>query len=81
MAVTKAEAKKIVLDNLEDGTEIKGSHETDDRFLFLAVRPDPLEGRLDPFFSVNKKTGEFRDFSPQDFDNPVVILRMLNAYG
>lgn len=32
-------------------------------FIFQAFSSDPLEGQLDPFFSVNKETGEVRDFS------------------
>lgn len=32
-------------------------------YVFQIFSEDPLEGDLDPFFSVNKNTGEFRDFS------------------
>lgn len=32
-------------------------------FLFQVFGNDPLEGGQDPFFSVNQKTGEVRDFS------------------
>ena len=33
-------------------------------YIYRIIRTDdPLEGDQDPFFSVNKTTGEFRDFS------------------
>ena len=80
MTLTLVEARKIVLKNLPPGSEIKGSTEEGEFFLFLAVNPDPLEGHLDPFFSVNKNTGAFIDFSPQDYPHPVTILQRLQAY-
>lgn len=32
-------------------------------YLFLVIGSDPLEGDQDPFFSVDKETGDLRDFS------------------
>ncbi len=32
-------------------------------YIFQVFNPFPGEEGMDPFFSVNKKTGEFRDFS------------------
>ena len=32
-------------------------------YVFPIFSDDPLEGGQDPFFSVNKQTGEIRDFS------------------
>lgn len=32
-------------------------------YLFQVFGTDPLEGDQDPFFSVDKQTGELRDFS------------------
>jgi hypothetical protein len=75
-----SEATTSLQKRLPDGAVIRGATEEGELFLFLATRPDPLEGRLDPFFSVNKRTGEIRDFSPQEFDNPVDVLTRLNAY-
>lgn len=79
MSLTITDAKQLVLKNLPAGSEIKGFTEEGDFFLFLAPNPDPLEGHLDPFFSVNKKTGVFRDFSPQDYPRPIDILQRLQA--
>ncbi len=79
MALTLQDARNIVLKKLPRGSEIKGSTEEGDFFLFIAVNPDPLEGRLDPFFSVNKITGAFMDFSPTDYPNSLDILQRLQA--
>lgn len=70
-------AKKIVLSNLEKGTKITAAIEYGNEYMFIAIRPNPLEGRFDPFFKVNKKTGAFIDFSPQDYDKPREILDQL----
>lgn len=32
-------------------------------YLFQVFTDDPFEGELDPFYTVDMKTGEFRDFS------------------
>lgn len=71
---TLKEAEQIVQKNMPDGTEIKAVVEQDGEYLFLAVSPDPLEGRFDPFVKVNQTTGEFRDFSPPDYTNSREIL-------
>lgn len=55
-------AEKIVRDNLPDGT-IQKWVEYRGLYLFQVFNADPIEGTLDPFFSVNQQTGEFRDFS------------------
>lgn len=34
-----------------------------DLYLFQVFTDDPFEGDADPFYSVNRLTGEFRDFS------------------
>lgn len=76
---TLESAKQIVMTNLGEGAEIKGVIEHEGDFLFLATWDDPHEGRFDPFFKVNKNTGAFRDFSPQDYDNPREIIDPLVA--
>lgn len=74
-------AEKIVIFNLPKGSKIKSAIEYNDKFLFIAHTPDPLEGTLDPFFSVDKLTRKFRDFSPQNYDNPLeVITKLQEAY-
>ena len=32
-------------------------------YVFLIFDDDPLEGKMDPYYSVDKKTGEFKEFS------------------
>lgn len=78
MAVTIKDAEKIVLEGLPDGSVVKSAIEYDGKFLFIAYRPDPLEGFLLPFFSVDKGTGVFRDFNPTDYDNPLEIINSLD---
>lgn len=56
------EAKKIVLENIPDG-DIQGSIEYNNLYVFMVFTPDEEEGQFDPFYSVNKETGEFSDFS------------------
>lgn len=75
--ITLESAKQIVLSNLQKGSKITGSIEYKGDYLFIAIGPDPLEGRLDPFFKVNKTTGDFIDFSPQEYDNPREIIDKL----
>lgn len=77
--VNLEKAKEIVLAGLPQGTNITAFVEEGDDFLFLAIRPDPHEGRFDPFFKVNRKTAEFRDFSPLDYKNSREILDKLRA--
>lgn len=76
--VTLNQAREIVLKNLPEGTKIESAIEYDGMYLFIAYRPDPLEGHLDPFFSVNPTTGYFRDFSPSDYPEPVEVINALS---
>lgn len=71
------EAERIVLSNLKNGTKMVSAIDHDDEFMFIAHQPDDLEGRFDPFFKVNKKTGAMIDFSPQDYENPLEIINAL----
>lgn len=73
------QAQKLLLGFIDEGSIVKAGIEEGDQFLFIAHRPDPLEGQLDPFFSVDKKTKKVRDFSPQDYPNPLEILNKLKS--
>lgn len=50
-------------------------------FLFQVFDDDPLEGDQDPFFSVDQKTGEIKDFSvitdgdPKEIESKFLALR------
>lgn len=77
MSVTMVEASRILEKNLPD-RKIVCAIEYEGEYLFIAHGTDPLEGRFDPFFSVNKRTGYFRDFSPQDFSDPLDVLSRLS---
>jgi len=56
------EAKTIVQKNLPGGS-IQCSVDYNDLYLFQVFRIAPGESEMDPFFSVNKKSGAFKDFS------------------
>lgn len=75
--ITIKEAKRIVEKSLPPETVIKSAIEYGDKYLFIAHIQDELEGRFDPFFSVDKKTGKFRDFSPTDYPNPLEVITRL----
>ena len=45
-------------------------------YLFMVFSPDDSEGSMDAIYSINKETGEFRDFPYMDEN----ILRRLCDY-
>lgn len=60
--LTSQEAEKIVKKNIPDGqiqTWIAYKHV----YLFQVFSTRPNEEEYDPFYSVDRMTGEFRDFS------------------
>lgn len=56
------EATKIIKKNLPNG-KIQKSVVYKDLYLFQVFRDAPGEEQVDPFYSVNQKTGEFKEFS------------------
>jgi hypothetical protein len=67
------EASSIIKSNLP-GSTIQKSAEYQGQFLFLVVPSDPDEFPI--FFSVNRQTKAFRDFSPFDDGNPAEIEKL-----
>jgi hypothetical protein len=61
--LTEAEALKIAMRYMGPGSKLVKSATYGNFFIFQINGPDPLEGDLDPFFSVDKTTGKFSDFS------------------
>lgn len=61
--MTEAEALRIAMRYMAPGSKFVKSTTYRNFFIFQINGPDPLEGNLDPFFSVDKTTGEFSDFS------------------
>lgn len=55
-------AEQIVKKAIPDGA-IQAYIEYKGLYVFQVFTTDPGEEELDPFYSVNQKTGEFRDFS------------------
>lgn len=78
--VNLEQAKKIVLKNMPYDTTIKSHLDYGSEYMFMVNRTDALEGRFDPFVKVDKTTGKMIDFLPQDYDNPLEILKGLDAF-
>lgn len=56
------EAINIVHENHPDG-KIKNYVTYKNLYLFMVFNNRPFEEEMDPFFSVDKETGEFKEFS------------------
>jgi len=61
--LSEAEALKIAWKYMAPGSKHIKTAEYGNLFIFQINGPDPLEGDLDPFYSVDKITGKFSDFS------------------
>lgn len=60
--MNESEALKIAMKYMAPGSKFIKSVTYKNFFIFHINGPDPVEGDLDPFFSVDKNTGEFSDF-------------------
>lgn len=61
------------------GFTIQKVVEYDNRYIFLTTDPDPDEGMYDGFYSVDKFTHEFSDFSIITDGDIVVIDSLFEA--
>lgn len=59
---SRADAYKISKENYPDG-QIQAAIEYNGRYILQIFNDDPEEGEMDPFFSVDIKTGAFKEFS------------------
>lgn len=59
----ESEALKIAMRHMAPGSKFVKSATYGNFFIFQINGPDPVEGNLDPFFSVDKTSGQFSDFS------------------
>lgn len=73
-------AYDIVLKEIPSG-KIQTSISYKDLFIFQVFTDKPFEENWDPFYSVNKKTGEFRDFSILTDSNPEIVSLFEKAKG
>ncbi len=55
-------ATKVIRDNLPNG-KIQAHIVYEDLYIFQVFTDNPGEEEFDPFYSVHRTTGEFRDFS------------------
>lgn len=69
-------ARNVVEKNLPNGT-IQAFISYRDLFVFQVFdNNDEMEGQWDPFYSVNKNTGEFSDFSIITDGDPQELTRL-----
>lgn len=47
-------------------------------FIFCVPNPDPVEGSMDPFYSVNSISGAFESFSLFENDFKAIETKFLN---
>lgn len=64
--MNQAEALKIAMKHMAPGSKFVKAVSYRNLFIFQINGPDPVEGDLDPFFSVDKTTGAFSDFHLPD---------------
>lgn len=60
--LNKEQAIMIARKHIPEG-RIEGIVDYEGVYILQIFSPDPLEGDWDPFYSVNKDTGEFSDYS------------------
>ena len=71
------QAVNIVKNNIPTGN-IESMIIYNGLYVFKVFVDDELEGQMDPFYSVNMKTGEFRDFSIITDGNTSEIVKLFN---
>lgn len=69
------EATRVIKKNLPKGS-VQSSITYGNLFVFQVFHDDPDEGMMDPFFSVDKTSGEFAEFSILTDGNPVEIMNL-----
>lgn len=76
--LSKSEAIKIIDMNIPGGT-IKKVIEFRDMFVFMVYTSDKLEGKLDPFYSVNRVTSQFEGFPMMKPENFSEVMRLFSG--
>lgn len=74
------DAKQIVRQNIP-GCVIKGIIFYDGKYVILAETDDPLEGNMDPFYSVDPRTGSFSGFSAVHPKNIKALQVFASQFG
>lgn len=72
------QAVKVIKQNLPNG-KIQNAVLYKDLFLFVVYNDLPGEEEMDPFFSVNKATGAFSDFSVITDGNITEIFKLFET--
>lgn len=72
------EATKVIKKNIPDG-KIQAMITYNDLYIFQVFTDRPFEEEMDPFYSVNQQTGEFRDFSIITDGDPAKVVSLFKA--
>jgi hypothetical protein len=67
------EALKLAMKHMAPGSKFVKAVEYKNLWILQINGPDEVEGDLDPFFSVDKTTGEFSDFYLADGGRELVL--------
>lgn len=78
MQVSLQKAINIIKKNIPNG-KIDASIRYRDLYLFKVFIDNGFEKDMDPFYSVNINTGEFRDFSILTDGNTGEIINLFNS--
>lgn len=78
--MTEVEARELLKKFLPNG-KIQKSIFYRGLYVFIVFTDDVYEGDLDPYYSVNPKTGEVRDFSPMVHGNFLEVINAFNEVG
>lgn len=76
--IDQAQATAIAEENFPDG-EIQAVVNYNGKWVFSIFSDDPLEGQLDPFYSVDETTGAFDGFAIAAQDRPADVLELFDA--
>lgn len=76
------EAVEIMTKNLPDREIQRATPFRGDLFIFLAPgKPGTLDADMDPYYSVNRKTKEFKEFSIVDGTTPKEVMLAFAEIG
>ena len=76
------EAKKIAEEKYPEGEIQRAAPFGDDLFVFVIFgEKDSIEREMDPYFSINRRTKEFKEFSILEETTPLEILDIFSKEG
>lgn len=77
--LSKEQAISIVSKIFPSG-EIQKVADYKGKYIFMIFTNDPYEGHFDPFYSVDKETGKFSDYSLFEDGDPNKIVKLFEDF-